>query len=714
MLVMMIKLRQVTSSGRRTNKLFFAVFCAIAIAVSQGLGFDVVEGVTLRDSDDNAGGSHARSARTQEPPEQVATGPTQIPFDKFTRDARATFAANDYPNIYWLFVDSTAIADQPIPLTVRAHLRRAKADPAGLLRDNHDYPISEAALQHIRNLGVTVRHASRYLKAVAVIADSAQIAQAATLPFVRKVHTLRTLEAPMPEVVRFDQGEHPKSAIDFGYGQSLRQNQIIQADRLHLMGITGSGVMIAIFDTGFDTDHPVLSGASIIARYDFINQDTSVSENECTVSGAQNYHGTLVFGVIGATAPDTMIGVAPDADFILAKTEIVCDGTEIKLEEDNWIAAAEWADSIGADVITSSLSYTQFTDSGSYTLDDMDGNTALITIAADIAASKNIIVITSAGNSRQSLTWSLIGAPADGDSVLAIGAVRSDSTLTTFSSPGPTADGRIKPDVTTMGKNVYTIGPKPVRDFKYASGTSLSAPLVAGGAALALQYDPTMTAEQFRQLARSTASQADSPDNDFGYGLFNAFRSSGIATLEDIDTIRVTVGEVREVPFAVSGNSGSMPLLSLREPPAGVVLQDFGDGSGILSVTGSSENPPQISFRLIADFDQYSDSATIYLETFVPADRQIFAGPNPFADSVRIFVDPVAGSLKSVSIFNISGEKIWEKVNLHPESTDSIREWTMLAWNGRNQQGQPASAGVYLAVVRTDRHQVVLKLLKSN
>lgn len=668
-------LRQMSGGGRRISAPLFCFLCAIAIA-----------------SICNA----------------------QPPLDKFSRDARANLAANDYPNIYWLFVDSTAVAGQPIPLTDRARLRRAKVDPSRWLIDRSDYPIADSALQRIAASGVTIRHASRYLKAVAVIASPSQIAQAAALPFVKRVHILRTLETKLPDVVKFDQGVHPQSAIDFGYGQSLIQNQIIQADRLHQMGITGSGVVIAIFDTGFDTDHPVLSGASIIARYDFINQDASVDENECTGSGAQNFHGTLVFGVIGGMAPDTLIGVAPDADFILAKTEIVCDGTEIKLEEDNWIAAAEWADSIGADIITSSLSYTQFTDSGSYTLSDMDGNTALITIAADIAASKNIIVITSAGNNRLSNSWSLIGAPADGDSVLAIGAVRSDSTLAPFSSPGPSADGRIKPDVTTMGVKVFTILPKPTRDFTLANGTSFSAPLVAGGAALALQYDPTLTAEQFRQLARSTANRADNPDNDFGYGLFNAFRSSGIATLEDIDTIRVAVGQVREVPFAVPSNNGNPPELFLREPPFGLVLQDFRDGSGLLTVTGSAENPPQSSFRLIAAFDQYSDSTTIYLETFVPTDRQIFAGPNPFADSVRIFVDPQAGSLQSVSIFNVSGEKIWEKVNSLPSSTDSIREWTMLAWNGRNQQGQPVSAGVYLAVVSTDRQQVVLKLLKSN
>ncbi len=637
----------------------------------------------------------------------------QSPVNKLTREARSRAAAGPYPNIYWLFVDSTAVADQPIPLTIRAHLRRAKADPDNLLRDNRDYPISETALDDIRNLGLTIRHASRYLKAVAVIADPVQIAEAANLPFVKKVDILRTLAAPMPEEAGKIEEPFPKSAVDFGYGLSITQNRIIQADRLHQLNITGAGVMIAIFDTGFDLDQPVLADASIVATYDFINQDSTVSEIECTDNNAQNRHGTMVFAVIAAMAPDTLIGIAPDADFILAKTEIVCDGTEIKLEEDNWIAAAEWADSIGTDIITSSLSYSEFTDSGSYTLDQMDGNTALITQAADIAASKNIVVITSAGNSRGH-DWGRIAAPADGDSVLAIGAVNPDSTLASFSSPGPTADGRIKPDITTMGTVVLTIRPRPDTGYTYASGTSFSAPITAGGAALALQFDPTMTAEQFRQLARSTASQADTPDNDFGYGLFNAFRASGIATLSEIDTIKIEVGEIIEIPFAVSGSSDGPPELSLRFPLAGVELIDYGDGSGLLRITGSSDNPPVASFRLVAQFDTYSDSTTIHLETFVPTDRQIFAGPNPFTDSVRFYIDPQAGMLNSVSIFNVNGEKIWENVNSKSGSTDSNREWIMLVWDGRNQQGQPVSSGVYMVAVNTDRQQVVLKLLKSN
>ena len=237
---------------------------------------------------------------------------------------------------------------------------------------------------------------------------------------------------------------------------------------------------------------------------------------------------------------------------------------------------------------------------------------------------------------------------------------------------------------------------------------------MAGGAALALQYDPTMTAEQFRKLARTTANRADNPDNDFGYGLFNAFRASGIPTLDVIDTIRVVVGEVQEIAVTMNGSPETPPLLSLPDAPTGVELEDYGDGSGLLTITGSADNPPQVRFHIIASTDLYSDTLNIILETIVVTDRSIYAGPNPFADSVRIFIDPAAGRFNYVSIFNIAGEKIWEKVNSHPVSADSLREWTMIAWNGRNYQGQTAAAGVYLAVVRTDRQEVILKLLKTN
>jgi len=643
----------------------------------------------------------------------------QPPLDKFTHDARAALAAGDYPRVYWLFVDSTAVTGQPIVLTESARNRRAKVDPSRWLIDRRDYPIADTVLQRIEATGLTIRHASRYLRAVSVTADSTQIVAAAALPFVQKVTPLRILSTALPEVRRDRSEVRPRNLADYEYGGSMAQNRFIQADRLHRMGVTGRGVLIAVFDSGFDTAPSALSSASIIAAYDFINGDTSVGEVDCSedpnAGNHQNYHGTLVLGVIGGYAPDTLIGVAPEAEFALAKTEITCDNTEIKLEEDNWIAAAEWADSLGADIITSSLSYSLFTDSGSYTMDDMDGNTALITIAADIAASKNIIVISSAGNDRGSPYWDRIAAPADGDSVLAIGAVNPDSTLAGFSSPGPTADGRIKPDLTTLGVGVFTVLPSQIGGYTpWATGTSFSAPLVAGGAALALDYDPTMTAEQFRHLARTTADRVDQPDNDFGYGLFNAFRATGIPTLDAIDTIRIVVGETKESAVTMSGPSETPPTLSLPDPPAGVELVDFGDGSGLLLITGSAENPPLVTFFVVAEALEYTDTATVWMETFVPTGQTIFAGPNPFADSVRIFIEPSAGRFNSLSVFNVAGEKVFAKVNSPAASADSLREWTMIAWDGRNYQGQTAAAGVYLVVVRTDRREVILKLLKSH
>lgn len=373
------------------------------------------------------------------------------------------FADSDFPQIYWVFLDNNAVADEPIFLTDKARQRRAKVDPVDFLVDSLDYPISEEALTEIENTGVVIRHASRWLRAVSVYTNAQQLGALAALPFVKQIDLISIYKTRLPrDITTIERERNPESAGDFLYGGSLAQHQFIRSDRLHILGLTGKGVMIAVLDTGFDTDHPAFDTTSILVTHDFIHGDSDVTEIECTVGIAQNYHGTAVLGILGANAPNNLIGVAPGADYILAKTEISCGDTEIKLEEDNWIAAAEWADSIGADIITSSLGYHTFNDSGSYTFDHLNGDSALITFVADMAASKNILVVTSAGNSRGHV-WNHISMPADGDSVLAVGAVYDDGLVTTFSSPGPTADGRIKPDVVTLGVGVWLAIAEPPR-----------------------------------------------------------------------------------------------------------------------------------------------------------------------------------------------------------------------------------------------------------
>ncbi len=630
-----------------------------------------------------------------------------------TEQARCA-VQNSPPDIYhklWLFLNDSAVDSLPAPLTDKARTRRAKVDPVTLLVDGHDYAISQDALAQIKSTGAHIRGVSKWLRAVSVEADSDQLKKLKSLSFIKRIDLVRTLSTAFPPEIRLLRTkDFPTKATALAYGPTLFQNRFINAVKLHQAGLTGKGVMIALFDTGFEINLRVFDSTHIATTYDFINNDTAVDGPECpedtNPSNHQNSHGTMVFSVIGGNVPDTLIGIAAGADFLLAKTEITCHDTEIKLEEDNWIRAAEWADSIGVDIISSSVGYTEFTDSGSYSFEDLDGNTALITIAADIAASKNILVLNAAGNHRR-MPWKHIVAPADGDSVLAVGAVGADSVVATFSSPGPTADGRTKPDIVTLGVDV--VAATNSGEYAAVSGTSFSTPLTTGGATLALEHDNSLTAAELRDLIRQNGDRSAHPDNDYGYGLFDAARSAYIIRIDSIDTIQVTISRLISVPITTSGRSDSIPVLKAFDLPPSATFADHGDGTGYLEIFGLVENAPLVRIGLVADVGYFADTAYAFLETHAASELQITAAPNPFTDIIRIFVRSSVGRLSSISIFNIAGEKVWEKVNSYVPPADII-----YTWNGRNQEGRVVAAGVYLVYVKTDRCATMLKVLRTN
>ncbi|UCD62766.1 MAG: S8 family peptidase [Candidatus Zixiibacteriota bacterium] len=609
----------------------------------------------------------------------------------------------------WLYLDSTAWDSGKVRLSERARLRRARVDPVNFLVEEHDYPISDSALTALRNAGVTVRHVCKWLRAVSVRSDRLALDRAAALPSVRKIDLVKTLVMPVDEdIASLKPLPAPKTVVDFNYGLSALQNHFTNAVKLHRADLTGQGVLIAMLDTGFDPSHPAFASAAVDATHDFINGDAFVDEIECpeeSPNSHQSFHGTATWSVIGGYSPDTLVGVAPDAEFILFKTEITCGGTEIKVEEDNWIAAADSAEARGADIINSSLGYAFFTDYGSYTFDDLDGNTALITVAADVAASKNVLVVTSAGNERATL-WNHILAPADGDSVVAVGAATADSSLAVFSSPGPTADGRIKPDITTLGTGV--VAAFHLGGYGAFNGTSLSAPLTAGCAALALQHDPTLTAAELVDLIRRTGSMSQFPDNDFGYGLLDAAAAADIIKFDPPFNLRVTIGLTETLAISTSGRTDSIPALEAFGLPPWAELLENGDGTGVLRITAPLGGPPTDSFYMAADVGYFVDTATFTI-TKVNTDQFVTAGPNPFTEFVDIFVSSAAGDPVSVSIFNVAGERIWEQVNNLPASAD---EYT-IRWYGRNQSGKAVAPGAYILLVVTDLQTYRIKLLKS-
>jgi len=640
-----------------------------------------------------------------------------------TPRAKYTFekSAANYQNKYWIYLDDSAIDEGKVLLSERSIQRRAKVDPVNFLIDEYDYAIKDKVINQIGQTGVYIRRVSKWLKAVSVEADSASVEILSDYPFVRKIDVVQTFKTVIDEnVKKIDQKPQSKQLSPdenhvFDYGSSIKQNSVINAVKLHNAGLTGKGVIIALFDTGFEINHPAFDSLYIIAAYDFINNDTDVTGIDCDTTLAinrilrnqQSYHGTLTLGTISAFAPGVIIGVAIDASVVLAKTEISCNDAEIKIEEDNWIAAAEWADSIGVDIINSSLGYTEFDDSGSYTFEDLDGDTPLITAMADRAASKNILVVNSAGNERGN-DWGHIVTPADGDSVLAVGAIINDSVLASFSSPGPTADGRIKPDIVAPGVNV--ISAMQGDTYAMVSGTSFSSPLTAGGAALAFEHDSTMTATELIELIHQTGDRSENPDNNFGYGVFNAAKAADIIKIDLPHNFQLEYGSNFQTTITTSGRTDSIPALTAFNLPSGITFFDNGDGTGDLTIYADSSTPALVSFDVLADIGYFVDTTEFKVTVISPSNALLTAGPNPFTDSVNIFINSDAGEVKVITIFSLAGEKIWEKVNNLAGNADEIN---VVQWDGCNQTGEDTAAGVYILTVVTDRQTFHFKLLKA-
>ena len=406
-------------------------------------------------------------------------------------------------------------------LTPRALKRRLRNRSADNLVDFKDIAVNKNYISEIRSQVQKIRHKSRWLNAVSVEANGKALKHLRQFSFVKKIDIVReSKRKPLPE------GEKPTGAQQLhstllNYGNSFDQNNQINTIPLHNMGYDGSGVLVCMLDAGFiNLQHEALTHLNILHTWDFVNGDSIVWDEPGQMGSG--WHGTYTLSTLAGYKEGQLIGPAYGADFILAKTENT--DWEHNIEEDHWVAGAEWGDSLGADIISSSLGYREF-DPGqnSYTWQDLDGNTAVSTVGADIAASRGILVVNSAGNEGSAIfPENTLIAPSDGDSVCCVGAVSSSGNRASFSSMGPTADGRTKPDV--MARGVGTVCASPYNPgYTSASGTSLSCPLVAGASALVLQVNPTWTNMQILEALKNTADNASSPSNTYGWGIINTY-----------------------------------------------------------------------------------------------------------------------------------------------------------------------------------------------
>ncbi|MCI9844662.1 S8 family serine peptidase [Flavobacterium pectinovorum] len=384
-----------------------------------------------------------------------------------------------------------------------------------------DAPLETTYVAQIKSsTGITVLAKSKWLNALHIQGSQANILALKSISFVDKVvfanKSLNLTGKKAAETKISQTAEKLNTTVNYNYGSSANQIQMLNGHVLHQQNYTGTGKIIAVMDAGFpgvNTAQPfqrLRDNNLILGGYDYVSRKANF------YTGGS--HGTLVLSTMGAYKENSLIGTAPDASYYLFRTEI--DATEEPLEESLWVEAAEKADSLGVDIITTSLGYFAQRDNPNYnyTYSDMNGATTFISRGAEIAFSKGMIVVAAAGN-EGGQTEKHIGGPADAVSVIAVGAVNAAKARSSFSSIGPSYDGRIKPDVMAQGKDAVISDSSG--NIGVSDGTSFSCPIMAGMIACLWQAFPTKTNQEIRNMVIQSSDKYLTPDNNYGYGIPN-------------------------------------------------------------------------------------------------------------------------------------------------------------------------------------------------
>ncbi len=544
-------------------------------------------------------------------------------------------------------------------LSQRAINRRARYN---IPIDSTDLPVTPSYITQIKNIpNVTLLNASKWLNAVTIqTSDANAISAVSALPFVKSVSGIaartgqnRTdwtddfgnedISTEMPFAKRLNRTESDY----FNYGAaSFAEINLHNGQFLHDVGLRGQGMQIALLDAGF-TNYATLhafdsinANGQVLGSWDFVSGNADVNDHS---------HGMECLSIIAANIPGQFIGKAPKADFYLYRTEDAA--TEYPIEEHNWACGAERADSAGVDVISTSLGYTQFDNSTfDHTYADMNGKTTMAAIAATMAARKGILVFAANGNDGND-TWHYLGTPADADSILSVGAVNTSGAVGSFSSYGPSSDGRVKPDVASIG--VSAVIETPSNTVGSGNGTSFACPNMAGMGTCLWQGFPEFNNMKILKAIQNAGSIESSPDNRIGYGIPNMkaafsslladFATSAVAINNCTATINWTSKDVDAMRYEVERKTAAdQDFTKVGEVTAqqGAILANHSyqfsdDLTGVANGTISYRIRQIIDTNTASFTDVYIDTASTSFTSncSVVTGDKVYVIPNPTSDS---------------------------------------------------------------------------------
>ena len=581
-----------------------------------------------------------------------------------------------------------------------------------------DLPLKEDYVFQLEQIGIKIENKLKWFNAVSAYLTEDEKIKVARLTFVEKIDPVKKFVFKSPELESSSQlFKQPDNLFDFDYGPSFGQLQLSDVPAVHSKGITGEGVLLGLLDTGFNwKNHESLEDATVVAEYDFIFKDNS-TQNDSLDHPNQHGHGTLVFSIVGGFKEGSLIGSAFGSDFILAKTEDI--RSEKHIEEDNYAAALEWMESYGVDITSNSLGYSTFdTPEFSYTYSDMDGKTTIVTKAAELAFRKGVVTISSAGNEGNT-SWRYITAPADGINTLGIGAVDNSNQLASFSSRGPSYDGRIKPDVLAQGVGVYCATAGNFSGYSTASGTSVSAPIASGVAALLLSAYPHLKNTQVRSIFIETADNSSSPNNDRGYGLLSAVKAIEFPNLEESDgtfilnkmylTNENIFPQTVFVNYSTNGVDYTEKQMEFDDSLKYTFKLPYFFNDELVEFYFTYEDNTGASFRdpVSNNYKFYYGSLDISLNTDLNKTYTDYLVSEPFPNPFY----PLQNTFTSISLKSSGNENLTIRI-IDPlgqqvgfYNTITVDGENRFDWYGKNENGVPMASGVYYFLINLNDKQ---------